>query len=153
MNSKAEPDPETSQSEQRKTDVLPLGLKDLVPFITPLAKRKACELCGWHHPSRKGYGLEEAHILADGFGPRQRWNILTLCPNCHTAFDMVIKPRLIAALCLSTKCLPANGVDGEVMSAPRATDIADAVTKLVCVRNAPLVLPKDFGMPPEEQPV
>jgi hypothetical protein len=59
-----------------------------------LAKRvksKPCEWCGWHAASRFA-----SHIIDEG--PEREWNALSLCPNCSTVFDEVIRPKLYLAL-------------------------------------------------------
>lgn len=67
-----------------------------MPFKNrPLAKRikaKACEWCGWQAASRFA-----SHII-DEAKPEREWNALSLCPNCSTVFDEVIRPKLYAAL-------------------------------------------------------
>jgi hypothetical protein len=53
-----------------------------------------CEWCGWQAGRRHA-----AHIIDEiksaGIG---RWNTLSLCPNCATVFDEVIRPKLYQAL-------------------------------------------------------
>jgi hypothetical protein len=59
-----------------------------------LAKRiksKPCEWCGWEAASRFA-----SHIIDEG--PERDWNILSLCPNCSSVFDDVIRPKLYVAL-------------------------------------------------------
>lgn len=59
-----------------------------------LAKRvaaKPCEWCGWNAGRRHA-----AHIIDEG--PEADWNAISLCPNCSTTFDEVIRPRLYKAL-------------------------------------------------------
>jgi hypothetical protein len=59
---------------------------------------KPCQWCGWSVGRRHA-----AHIIDEG--PEKEWNALSLCPNCSTVFDEVIRPLLFIAL---TKC----GVQG-----------------------------------------
>ena len=59
-----------------------------------LAKRvksKPCEWCGWQSASRFA-----SHIIDEG--PEKDWNALSLCPNCSSVFDEVIRPKLYLAL-------------------------------------------------------
>jgi hypothetical protein len=55
---------------------------------------KPCQWCGWEVGRRHA-----AHII-DEFktAGKGQWNALSLCPNCHTIFDDVIRPKLYAAL-------------------------------------------------------
>ena len=59
-----------------------------------LAKRIAslpCSWCGWKAGRRHA-----AHIIDEG--PERDWNALSLCPNCSTVFDEVVRPKLHKAL-------------------------------------------------------
>jgi hypothetical protein len=59
-----------------------------------LAKRiakKPCQWCGWQSGRRYA-----AHIIDEG--PERDWNAISLCPNCSTVFDEVIRPILYKAL-------------------------------------------------------
>lgn len=59
-----------------------------------LAKRVAknpCSWCGWVAGRRHA-----AHIIDEG--PETDWNAISLCPNCSTVFDEVIRPKLYNAL-------------------------------------------------------
>ncbi len=59
-----------------------------------LAKRvggKPCLWCGWSAGRRFA-----AHIIDEG--PERDWNALSLCPNCSTVFDEVVRPKLYRAL-------------------------------------------------------
>ena len=59
-----------------------------------LAKRVAknpCCLCGWQAGRRHA-----AHIIDDG--AEKEWNAISLCPNCSTVFDEVLRPLLYKAL-------------------------------------------------------
>ncbi len=55
---------------------------------------KPCEWCGWQAGRRHA-----AHIIDEvknaGVG---QWNALSLCPNCATIFDEIIRPKLYQAL-------------------------------------------------------
>ena len=55
---------------------------------------KPCEWCGWQAGRRHA-----AHIIdeVENAGEGQ-WNALSLCPNCATIFDEVIRPKLFKAL-------------------------------------------------------
>jgi hypothetical protein len=58
------------------------------------AKRVAknhCVWCGWHSGRRHA-----AHIIDEG--PEKEWNAISLCPNCSTVFDEVVRPILYQAL-------------------------------------------------------
>jgi len=55
-------------------------------------KTKPCEWCGWVAASRHA-----AHIIDEVKGAKE-WNALSLCPNCATVFDDVIRPKLYKAL-------------------------------------------------------
>ncbi len=67
---------------------------------------RGCEWCGTKlsalcQPNSHGYrtfGLQEAHIFAKKYAPVQSWNTFLLCPNCHTVFDCIVKPRLQEAV-------------------------------------------------------
>ncbi len=67
---------------------------------------RGCEWCGTklsglHKPNSEGYvtyGLHEAHIFAEKYAPIDSWNTFLLCPNCHTIFDHIVKPRLQQAI-------------------------------------------------------
>jgi hypothetical protein len=55
---------------------------------------KPCEWCGWQAGRRHA-----AHIIDEVNSPGEgHWNALSLCPNCSTVFDEVIRPRLHRAL-------------------------------------------------------
>jgi len=54
-------------------------------------KSKPCEWCGWQSASRFA-----SHIIDEG--PEKDWNLLSLCPNCSSVFDDVIRPKLYRAL-------------------------------------------------------
>src|SRR5262249_20269262 len=55
---------------------------------------KPCELCGWQAARRHAeHIIDEIKSAGDG-----RWNALSLCPNCATIFDDVIRPKLYRAL-------------------------------------------------------
>ena len=59
-----------------------------------LAKRvalKPCLWCGWQAGRRHA-----AHIIDEG--PEEEWNAISLCPNCSTVFDDVVRPVLYLAL-------------------------------------------------------
>jgi hypothetical protein len=59
-----------------------------------LAKRIAkspCRLCGWQAGRRHA-----AHIIDEG--PERDWNAISLCPNCSTVFDDILRPLLYKAL-------------------------------------------------------
>ncbi len=59
-----------------------------------LAKRVArqpCRWCGWKAGRRFA-----AHIIDEG--PERDWNAISLCPNCSTVFDEVVRPDLYRAL-------------------------------------------------------
>jgi hypothetical protein len=59
-----------------------------------LAKQLAknpCQWCGWQSGRRFA-----AHIIDEG--PEEDWNAISLCPNCSTVFDEVIRPLLYQAL-------------------------------------------------------
>lgn len=51
-----------------------------------------CEWCGWKVTRRHA-----AHII-DEIKESKEWNALSLCPNCATVFDDVIRPKLYKAL-------------------------------------------------------
>lgn len=85
-----------------------------------LAKRIAkavCEWCGW------GTGRRFAsHIIDEG--PEREWNALSLCPNCSTIFDEVIRPKLYRALKeWGAKSLPASWSKDNKISAPMARSL------------------------------
>jgi hypothetical protein len=59
-----------------------------------LAKRvasKPCEWCGWKAGRRFA-----SHIIDEG--PEKDWNAISLCPNCSTVFDELVRPKLYKAL-------------------------------------------------------
>ena len=59
-----------------------------------LAKRIAkepCAWCGWTAGRRHA-----AHIIDEG--PEAEWNAISLCPNCSTVFDEVVRPKFYKAL-------------------------------------------------------
>ncbi|MBI5241394.1 MAG: hypothetical protein HY926_13055 [Elusimicrobia bacterium] len=59
-----------------------------------LARRIAkdpCSWCGWKAGRRHA-----AHIIDEG--PERDWNALSLCPNCSTVFDEIVRPKLYKAL-------------------------------------------------------
>jgi hypothetical protein len=57
--------------------------------------KKPCEVCGTTHVPRHA-----AHIVdeTEGHGGPSDWNALSLCPNCHTIFDELLRPKLHRAL-------------------------------------------------------
>jgi ssDNA-binding Zn-finger/Zn-ribbon topoisomerase 1 len=59
-----------------------------------LAKRVAsqpCAWCGWIAGRRHA-----AHIIDEG--PETEWNAISLCPNCATVFDEMVRPGFYKAL-------------------------------------------------------
>src|SRR5438874_1130266 len=59
-----------------------------------LAKRIAkqpCAWCGWTAGRRHA-----AHIIDER--PDEEWNAISLCPNCSTVFDEVVRPKFYRAL-------------------------------------------------------
>ena len=59
-----------------------------------LAKKVAqrpCAWCGWIAGRRHA-----AHIIDEG--PEKEWNAISLCPNCATVFDEVVRPKFYQAL-------------------------------------------------------
>jgi hypothetical protein len=53
-----------------------------------------CEWCGWRAGRRHAaHIIDEIKSAGEG-----RWNALSLCPNCATVFDEVIRPKLYRAL-------------------------------------------------------
>jgi len=53
-----------------------------------------CEWCGWTAGRRHAaHIIDEIKSAGEG-----RWNALSLCPNCATVFDEVIRPKLYRAL-------------------------------------------------------
>jgi hypothetical protein len=58
---------------------------------------KACLICGWNQSF-----VDAAHIIDEIAKPAA--NGVYLCPNCHRAFDNLLRPRL-------HKALVAFGVD------------------------------------------
>ena len=59
-----------------------------------LAKRVAkepCAWCGWTAGRRHA-----AHIIDEG--PETEANAISLCPNCATVFDEVVRPKFYRAL-------------------------------------------------------
>src|SRR5438105_2216298 len=73
----------------------PTDQKNLVAFKNRrLAKRVAqrpCAWCGWTAGRRHA-----AHIIDEG--PEAEWNAISLCPNCSTVFDEVVRPKFYEAL-------------------------------------------------------
>jgi hypothetical protein len=56
--------------------------------------QKPCEWCGWQAGRRHAaHIIDEIKSAGEG-----QWNALSLCPNCATVFDEVIRPKLYAAL-------------------------------------------------------
>jgi len=63
---------------------------------------RPCEWCGWQAGRRHA-----AHIIDEEEHPE--WNALSLCPNCATVFDEVIRLKLYQALeKFGTKGLPKS---------------------------------------------
>ena len=59
-----------------------------------LAKKvaaKPCEWCGWSAGRRFA-----SHIIDEGL--EREWNAISLCPNCPTVFDEVVRPKFFRAL-------------------------------------------------------
>lgn len=55
---------------------------------------RPCEWCGWQAGRRHAaHVIDEIKSAGEG-----RWNALSLCPNCATVFDEVIRPKLYIAL-------------------------------------------------------
>jgi hypothetical protein len=53
-----------------------------------------CEWCGWRAGRRHAaHIIDEVKSAGEG-----RWNAMSLCPNCATVFDEVIRPKLYTAL-------------------------------------------------------
>ena len=78
-----------------------------------LAKRvgaRPCDWCGWSAGRRFA-----SHIIDEG--AEADWNALSLCPNCSTVFDEVIRPKLYKALCnYGAKGLPGSWSKDNKMS-------------------------------------
>lgn len=52
--------------------------------------QQPCIFCGWNAGSRHA-----AHIIDE---IECEWNAISLCPNCHTVFDEILRPKLYLAL-------------------------------------------------------
>jgi hypothetical protein len=56
--------------------------------------KRPCDWCGWQAGRRHA-----AHIIDEiKTAGKGQWNALSLCPNCATVFDEVIRPKLYRAL-------------------------------------------------------
>lgn len=69
-----------------------------MPFKNRKAAKKVaskpCEWCGWQAGRRHA-----AHIIDEEKNTgKGHWNALSLCPNCSTIFDEIIRPKLYKAL-------------------------------------------------------
>ena len=74
-----------------------------------------CQICGTKLPHLSSNGLEFSHIISkkDG-GNDEEINCLALCPNCLTAFDLILKPAIYNALDkLNDKIVPGSWENGE----------------------------------------
>lgn len=64
--------------------------------------QRGCEICGYKQEHLKNNGLELCHIVEPkNHGTSGEYNCLLLCPNCHVAFDNVIKRAVYIALHLN----------------------------------------------------
>ena len=81
-----------------------------------LAKKVAarpCEWCGWKAGRRFA-----AHIIYEG--PERVWNAISLCPNCSTVFDELVRPKFYVALKnFRTIGLPKSWEKDNKLSSPR----------------------------------
>ena len=59
--------------------------------LTKKVASQPCLWCGWLSGKRHA-----ALIIEEG--PDVEWNMLSLCPNCATIFDEVVRPRFYKAL-------------------------------------------------------
>jgi hypothetical protein len=61
-------------------------------------KNKPCEWCGWMAASRHAAHIIDEKDWTAKKLPPSVVNAMSLCPNCATVFDDVIRPKLYAAL-------------------------------------------------------
>lgn len=58
---------------------------------------KPCEMCGTQHvPRHAAHVVDE--VKGSGTAADGDWNALSLCPNCHSLFEDVLRPKLYKAL-------------------------------------------------------
>lgn len=83
---------------------------------------KPCEWCGWDAGRRFAcHIIDEVKSLGDG-----RWNAISLCPNCSTVFDEVIRPKLYKALSeYGSKGLPKSWMNDNKMTNPPKEKMED----------------------------
>jgi hypothetical protein len=95
-----------------------------MPFKNRKAAKKIasqpCEWCGWKAGRRQA-----AHIIDEvksaGVG---RWNAISLCPNCATVFDEIVRPKLY-------KALREYGATGLPLSWRKDNKISEAIEEVV----------------------
>ncbi len=76
---------------------------------------KGCQICGVKFPNQKNNGIQFSHIISKkDNGKDEQINCMALCPNCSSAFDLVIKPAIYAAVKkFNNKTVPESWKDGE----------------------------------------
>ena len=95
-----------------------------MPFKNRKAAKKItsqdCEWCGWRAGRRHA-----AHIIDEvKSAGKGQWNALSLCPNCATVFDEVIRPKL-------HKALTEYGAKGLPESWRKDNKISEAIEEVV----------------------
>lgn len=76
-----------------------------------------CQWCGWSAGRRFA-----SHIIDEG--PEKEWNAISLCPNCSTVFDEVVRP-------LFHKALTEYGVTGLPESWRKDNKISKAIAAAI----------------------
>jgi hypothetical protein len=77
--------------------------------------KEPCQWCGWSAGRRHA-----AHIIDEG--PERDWNALSLCPNCHSVFEEVVRPMLYVALKnFGATGLPTSWTKDNKLSVPGET--------------------------------
>ena len=75
-----------------------------------------CQICRMKNPHLKNNGLQFSHIVSKKIdsGNDEKVNCLALCPNCATAFDVILKPAIFMALDkLNNRLTPESWENGE----------------------------------------
>ena len=81
--------------------------------LTSGSYKDGCEFCGARIPALRDNGLDNAHIIATGYAPEHRWNVLVLCHSCHRILDQVVKPRIADALRVAASGFRENPSNNE----------------------------------------
>jgi len=116
-----------------------------------------CQWCGFkcsgltasNADGYTAYGLQWAHIFANGNAPNHEWNGFVLCPNCHGIFDKIVKPKILHAIEIGMRGFSTTSGKG-AKSYCVAQSLEECLVKLVSdteVKSARHEIPLESTLP------